>query len=292
MSQILRIPGRPSDLGDGLTVLRALPTVQRRMVGPWCFLDHIGPVDFTADSGLHVGAHPHIGLQTFTWMIKGELLHRDSLGNEQIIRPGQVNLMTAGHGIVHTEDSLLAGQRLHAAQLWIALPEHAANCPPAFDHYPELPSWEEADHTLTLLAGSFAGRTMPGNFHSPLLGLDAFSKRGGDFKLSLNPGFEYGILALEGELRIGEMHFKTDDFAYLGTGAEAINIDMAAGTRILLLGGKPFDVPVQIWWNFVATSKTEITKAQDDWEKGNPRFGRVKGAEGRRLVAPRIPWSA
>lgn len=292
MNEILRIHGRPSDLGNGLTVLRALPTVQRRMVGPWCFLDHIGPVEFASGNGMHVGAHPHIGLQTFTWMIEGELLHRDSLGNEQQIRPGQVNLMTAGQGIVHTEDSLHDGQRMHAAQLWIALPEKAANVAPAFDHYPELPNWVEADCTFTLLAGSFAGRTMPGNFHSPLIGLDAVSKRGGDLKLALNPGFEYGILALEGELRIGEALFKTDEFAYLGVGRQAINIDMAAGTRILLLGGEPFGEPVEIWWNFVSSSKAEIAKAQHAWETGDPRFGRVNGDSGRRLTAPRIPWAA
>jgi redox-sensitive bicupin YhaK (pirin superfamily) len=128
MKPIEHIAARPADLGDGLTVHRALPNRQRRMVGAWCFLDHAGPVDFPAGRGLHVGAHPHIGLQTFTWLIEGEVMHRDSLGNEQIIRPGQVNLMTSGRGIVHTEDSLTAGRRLHAAQLWIALPEADVAC--------------------------------------------------------------------------------------------------------------------------------------------------------------------
>lgn len=128
MKPIEHIPTRPADLGDGLTVHRALPNLQRRMVGAWCFLDHAGPVDFPAGRGLHVGAHPHIGLQTFTWLIEGEVMHRDSLGNEQIIRPGQVNLMTAGRGLAHTEDSLTDGRRLHAAQLWIALPEADVAC--------------------------------------------------------------------------------------------------------------------------------------------------------------------
>lgn len=130
MTSLVRIAARNADLGDGMTVRRVLPSRQQRMVGAWCFLDHAGPVDFPAGRGMHVGAHPHIGLQTFTWLIEGEVLHRDSLGNEQIIRPGQVNLMTAGRGVVHTEDSLRDGSRLHAAQLWIALPAAAQDCPP------------------------------------------------------------------------------------------------------------------------------------------------------------------
>ena len=143
MNPIVRIQPRNADLGDGLLVRRTLPNRQQRMVGAWCFLDHAGPVQFEPGKGLHVGAHPHIGLQTFTWLIEGEVLHRDSLGNEQLIRPGQVNLMTAGHGIAHTEDSLHDGGRLHAAQLWIALPPAHKDCAPAFDHYPKLPQWRE-----------------------------------------------------------------------------------------------------------------------------------------------------
>lgn len=122
MNPITRIEARSADLGEGLLVRRFLPNRQQRMVGAWCFLDHAGPVDFAPGKGMHVGAHPHIGLQTFTWLIAGEVLHRDSLGNAQLIRPGQVNLMTAGRGIVHTEDSVRDGEHLHAAQLWIALP--------------------------------------------------------------------------------------------------------------------------------------------------------------------------
>jgi hypothetical protein len=290
MSQIQRIAGRPSDIGEGMTVLRALPTRQRRMVGAWCFLDHLGPLAFPAGRGMHVGAHPHTGLQTFTWLIEGEVLHRDSLGNEQIIRPGQVNLMTAGRGVVHTEDSLQEGQRLHAAQLWIALPADQADCAPAFAHYPELPCWDDAGCRYTLLAGSFAGRTMAGDFRTPLLGVDAYSAPGARLELPLNPAFEHGILILEGQVRIGNEAFATDEFAYLGHGTERLGIALAAGTRILLLGGEPFGEPVLMWWNFVGFSKTGITQAQREWENGDPRFGRVAGDAGRRLVAPPLPW--
>lgn len=290
MSQIQRIAGRPSDIGEGMTVLRALPTRQRRMVGAWCFLDHLGPLEFPAGRGMHVGAHPHTGLQTFTWLIEGEVLHRDSLGNEQIIRPGQVNLMTAGRGVVHTEDSLQEGQRLHAAQLWIALPAEEADCAPAFAHYPELPCWDDNGCRFTLLAGSFAGRTMSGDFRTPLLGVDAYSAPGARLELPLNPAFEHGILILEGQVRIDDEAFATDEFAYLSNGIERLDIELAAGTRILLLGGVPFGEPVLMWWNFVGFSKTGITQAQREWESGDPRFGRVAGDAGRRLVAPPLPW--
>lgn len=291
MNPIQRIGGRPSDIGDGMMVLRALPSRQRRMVGAWCFVDHLGPVQFAPGKGMHVGAHPHIGLQTFTWLIEGEVLHRDSLGNEQIIRPGEVNLMTAGHGVVHTEDSLAEGQRLHAAQLWIALPAEATDCAPGFQHYADLPRWVEAGCSLTLLAGSFAGRTMPGSFQTPLLGLDVCSSSATSLSLSLKPDFEYGILLLEGEVGIAGERFVTDEFAYLGTGADHLELEMAAGTRILLLGGEPFGEPVLMWWNFVGFSKDQIAAAQRAWEADAPRFGRVAGDAGRRLVAPALPWS-
>lgn len=290
MNPILRIAGKPSAIADDMTVLRALPTRQRRMVGAWCFLDHLGPLQFAAGRGMHVGAHPHTALQTFTWLIDGEVLHRDSLGSEQIIRPGQVNLMTAGHGIVHTEDSLRPGQPLHAAQLWIALPPEMADCAPAFAHYPELPVWDEGGCRLTLLAGDFAGYQMPAPFQTPLVGLDACATRAGRLTLPLDPGFEYGLLVLQGALRLGDEHFAVDEFAWLGSGADHLAIEFAADSRFLLLGGTPFGEPVLMWWNFVGHSRAAIAAAQADWESGSPRFGPVPGDGGRRLVAPPLPW--
>ena len=289
MSPIERIAPRVADLGDGLLVRRALPARQRRMVGAWCFLDHAGPVDFAPGKGMHVGAHPHTCLQTFTWLIEGEVLHRDSLGHEQLIRPGQVNLMTAGHGIVHTEDTLADARRLHAAQLWIALPPALADCAPRFEHHPELPRWHEGGCEFTLLAGHFAGRTSPARVHSPLLGLDIQAPRETTLELPLEPGFEYGLLPLEGSLRAGGEHFATDQFASLGIGAGRLQLALAAGSRVLLLGGAPFSTPVQMWWNFVGHDKAAIARAQRDWESGAARFGPVVGGQDRRLVAPPLP---
>ena len=291
MPSITRIAARNADLGDGMMVRRVLPSRQQRMVGGWCFLDHAGPVDFAAGRGMHVGAHPHIGLQTFTWLIEGEVMHRDSLGNEQIIRPGQVNLMTAGRGIVHTEDSLHDGSRLHAAQLWIALPPEMQDCPPDFAHHPELPQWQADGATLTLLAGEYAGRSAPTRIHSPLLGLDVASRAAATVDLDLRPDFEYALLPLTGSVSLGKECFPADEFAYLGRGLETLHLDLAPGSKVLLLGGEPFAQPVLMWWNFVGFDRATIAAAQRQWEGCDSRFGPVGDGRAPRLQAPPLPWT-
>lgn len=288
---IERIAARSAEIGGGIAVQRVLPVRERRTIGAWCFLDHAGPASFAPGGGMRVGAHPHIGLQTFTWLIEGEVLHRDSLGNEQVIRPGQVNLMTAGRGIAHSEESLPGEQRLHAAQLWIALPAAVADCAPAFEHHPALPEWELGGCRVTLLTGSYGSHVAPTRAHSPLVGLDLCSPQSAAIGLPLDPGFEYGILPLTGELHLGGQRFAADELAYLGRGRNAVGVDLAPGTRLLLIGGEPLDEEIVIWWNFVGRSKGEIAQAQRDWETGNSeRFGRVVGYEGEPLKAPPLPW--
>ncbi|VWX37102.1 putative Quercetin 2,3-dioxygenase [Limnobacter sp. 130] len=289
MNKIKRVELRSADLGEGMLVKRALPSRHQRMVGAWCFLDHAGPVNFAPGKGMHVGAHPHTALQTFTWLIDGEVLHKDSLGNELIIRPGQVNLMTAGRGIVHTEDSVVNGGRLHAAQLWIALPEALANCDPDFAHYPELPVWHSDGVQFTLLAGSHGDMKAPTAVHSPMLGMDLFSPQGGTVALNLNPDFEYGFLPLTGQVNVQGEIYTPEEFAYLEKGSEGLDMTLGANTRVLLLGGEPFKQPVQMWWNFVGHSKEAIAQAQQAWEQGDARFGDVGSAA--RLQAPILPWS-
>lgn len=291
MSPITRITARNADLGDGMLVRRVLPSRQQRMVGAWCFLDHAGPVDFAPERGMHVGAHPHIGLQTFTWLIEGEVLHRDSLGHEQIIRPGQVNLMTAGRGVVHTEDSLVDGSRLHAAQLWIALPPEKQDCPPDFAHHPELPQWQTNGATLTLLAGDYAGRTAPTRLYSPLLGLDLASTTTTTVDLDLRPDFEYALLPLTGSVRLDDENFLADEFAYLGNGRDKLRLELAPDSKILLLGGEPFAEPVLMWWNFVGFDKATIAMAERQWASGDARFGPVGDGRAPRLPAPPLPWT-
>ncbi|WP_416139935.1 pirin family protein [Halomonas sp. HK25] len=290
--QVQHVAARVAEVG-GIPIHRVLPTRHRRLVGAWCFLDHAGPVVFKGDSrGLQVGPHPHIGLQTFTWMIAGEVLHRDSLGSEQVIRPGQVNLMTAGRGISHTEQSLPDDPQLHAAQLWIALPHAHRHTAPRFDHYPELPVWREEGVTLTLLVGELKGREAPTLTFSPLVGLDLAAERDTALSLPLRPEFEYALLPLEGEPTLEGEALAVDELAYLGRGRDALELELPAGARVLLIGGEPLGEEVLIWWNFVGHSKAEIAEAQREWEAGGERFGRVAGfTDDERLMPPPLPWT-
>lgn len=287
---IQRVIARSAEIGGGISVNRLMPSRQRRMIGAWCFLDHAGPAVFNPGAGMRVGPHPHTGLQTFTWMIEGEVLHRDSLGNVQVIRPGQVNLMTAGRGIAHTEESLPGENKLHAAQLWIALPSRDKDCEPAFDHHPDLPVWEAQGCRFTLLAGHYEGRSAAAKTYSPLVGVDLFSAQGGAVELTLDPAFEYGVLPLTGHVSINQENFAANELAYLGSGSKRANLHFSADSRAILIGGEPYREEILLWWNFVGHSKSEIAQAQHDWEAGGARFGRVDGYDGAPLVAPALPW--
>lgn len=290
MAHPQRIASRSAEIGGGISVNRLLPTRLRRNVGAWCFLDHAGPATFIAGGGLRVGPHPHIGLQTFTWMLEGEVVHRDSLGNVQVIRPGQVNLMTAGHGISHTEETLDNERQLHAAQLWIALPPDQTDRSPGFDHYPELPAWTTQGCLFTLLAGTYGRHRAPTTVYTPLLGVDIYSAEGGAVSLELDPDFEYGILPLEGEITFCDAQFGVNELAYLAPGQKTLSLNLAPGTRILFLGGAPFGHEIVMWWNFVGLSREQVIRAQTDWEQGHARFGKVEGFDGEPLVAPPLPW--
>jgi quercetin 2,3-dioxygenase len=281
-----RFEARTAEIGGGLTIRRALPNRQRRTVGAWCFLDHAGPMEFAAGGGMHVGPHPHIGLQTFTWMIEGEVVHRDSLGNEQLITPGQVNLMTAGAGIAHAEDSAPGpAGRLHAAQLWIALPEGERRRPPAFRNYPHLPLIESGGFSVRVLAGSAFGQTSPAEVHSPLVGLDASATGPAALTVPLTAGFEHAALALSGRASVAGEALAPGTLLYFGPGREELTL-RTDGARILLIGGTPFGEEILVWWNFVARTREEIAEATRDWNAG--RFGAVHGSPAPPLVAPDV----
>lgn len=292
--QTKRIQARVSDVG-GIPVARTLPTKEQRTIGPWCFLDHAGPVTFTNnESGMQVGPHPHTCLQTFTWMLAGEVLHRDSLGSRQVIRPGQVNLMTAGHGICHTEESILteeAGRELHAAQLWIALPEQEKDCAPAFEHYPDLPSRSENGVKLTVLIGEFGRLQAPTRHFSPIIGLDLNFEQDSEITLQLNSDFEHGLTALIGEFEMQNANYQQDELAVLAPGLQNVTIKAPAGARLLLIGGEPLPKPITIWWNYVGYSKDYISQAQQDWQAGHKRFGDVPNSNSARMQGPNVPWS-
>ena len=289
-SKVQRLRSHVSIAGEDTPIRRALPHADRRMIGPWCFLDHAGPVQFGPESGLHVGAHPHIGLQTFTWMIEGEVVHRDSLGNEQTIRPGQVNLMTAGRGVAHTEDSAQDGTRLHAAQLWIALPESERHRAPGFENYPALPQTKLGDFSATVLAGSSLGLTAPTRVFSPMMGLDLVSQGAATTSLPLDDHFEHGVLVLRGKAQVQGEVLEPGELLYFPPGTPALDLACDAETQLLVVGGAPFGEDILLWWNFVARTQAELATALAQWQAGDGHFGTVKsGSTAARLKAPALP---
>ena len=286
---IQEVPLRRAEIGQGTIIKRALPSRHKRMIGAWCFLDHAGPVSFPQGDGLDVGPHPHIGLQTFTWMIEGTLMHTDSIGSKQLIRPKQVNLMTAGQGISHTEVAPEQETHMHAAQLWIALPDTKRNMPPRFDHYPELPVVSRDGVEFTVLVGEFLETRSPVEVHSPLLALDLTAAETVRTRLQLNPAFEYGFMALEGTAHINQHELNEDNMVVLEPGLQDIEIELHQGARVLLLGGEPFESAILLWWNFVGRTQDELSEARDQWVNQDPRFGSIPDYNGPRLEAPALP---
>lgn len=280
-----RYPGRVADVG-GVPVLRALPNRERRMVGAWCFLDHAGPSHFDHGPGMQVGPHPHTCLQTFTWMIEGEILHRDSLGSEQPIRPGQVNLMTAGKGIAHSEESL-GKPDFHAVQLWIALPKDQRFMPPRFQHYPVLPKRVDQGLQMTVLAGDWMDQRAPTEVHSPLVGVDMENEAPTSATLGLRADFEYGVLCLYGDLQVNGEPVQANELIYLPAGGAELQVQCGANTRFVLLGGEPYEGGVIIWWNFVGHSQEEIEGFLADWKRGEG-FGVPVASQLPPLVAPSL----
>lgn len=287
-----RIPARESVLGEGMRIRRALPAQARKTIGAWVFLDHFGPLDISQGKGMRVGPHPHTGLQTFTWPISGEILHRDSLGYEQVIRPGQINLMTAGHGISHSEESPTERSPvLHGAQLWIALPASHRDIAPAFDHYPTVPTLDRDGFHISVLAGTFGGLESKVKVYSPLLGLELLSAVATSTELPLRKDFEHGLLVLEGEVTFCGETVGPGELLYLPTGTDRVAIRTGAASRSLLLGGTPYADELLIWWNFIGGNKADIEQFTTQWNAGHERFGTVRGYDGANLVAPPVPWS-
>ncbi|HXC17352.1 MAG TPA: pirin family protein [Holophagaceae bacterium] len=271
------IPGRKADLGEGTAVRRLLPTRGRRLVGPWCFLDHYGP-DSVQGPGMALGPHPHIGLQTVSWLFEGEVLHHDSIGSEQLIRPGQLNLMTSARGIAHSEESPSAhGPRLHGVQLWVALPESARHGAPAFEHIAELPQAGFDALRATVLMGSVGEAASPARTFSPMMGAELVGDRDGVSRIPLDPAFEHAVALVWGRAAIGELPVEVGVIYTLPAGGTFLELRMEKGSKVMLLGGAPFPEPILMWWNFVARTPEEMLEARVDWMAGR-RFGAVDDA--------------
>ena len=274
------------------SVRRALPRRGRRTVGAWCFADHMGPADVTATSGLDIGPHPHIGLQTVTWLLDGEALHRDSLGSEQLIAPGQLNLMTAGRGVSHSEEATgRYSGRLEGIQLWVALPDVTRNGEPAFEHHGDLPRIDLSGATATILIGDLGSGASSARHDTPLVGID-LDFRGGAVDLPLRPEWEYALIVLRGAVELvalGRQPIAPGHLAYLGEHRDELTLRGERGTRALLLGGEPFRERILMWWNFVARTADEFAAARDAWQHADSRFGRVSSPLSR-IPAPAPYW--
>jgi hypothetical protein len=280
---------RLTDVG-GLPVHRALPQHGRRTVGAWCFLDRFGPTDVTPQQTMEVGPHPHIGLHTVTWLLSGQVLHSDSLGNQQSIRPGQLNLMTSGHGIAHAEDGRgEAPGLMDGVQLWVAQPEATRHDPPSFAHYAELPVVDLDAARATVLLGELAGARSPARTDSPLVGVDIAGS--GRVDLPLEATFEHAVAVLYGGARVGDAVAAPNQLMYIGAGHDGVDLELMDSSRVLLLGGQPFTEEILMWWNFVARDRTELEEAYTQWGASAERFGPVASTLDR-IQAPRPFWLA
>ncbi len=284
-----RLPARMGTVGTSLDVRRMLPHRSRRQIGPWTFLDHFGPADL-ATAEFDVAAHPHCGLSTVTWVVSGQILHKDSLGSEQVIRPGQLNWMTSGNGISHSEE-VPAGAigDIHGVQLWLALPDVDRNGPPSFEHFDELPKLDLSGGQVTVFAGSAMGLTSPARVHSPLVGFELARAESGRSELALAAGFEHGVIVIEGEASVEGQALPVGELVYLGMGRSSLDVETLGAAKLMVVGGAPLNEAILLWWNFVARTEAEIRQARDDWQAGHARFGAVDAYTRGRLDAPPLP---
>lgn len=279
-----------------MPVRRVLPNRDRRMVGAWCFADSYGPSDIAGQPGMQVPPHPHIGLQTVTWLVDGEVWHQDSLGNRRMVGPGDLPLMTAGRGIAHSEQSPPEhSSRLYGAQLWVALPEQSRQIPPAFELHSTLPRHDHRYGRITVLAGCVDGALAPATTYTPLVGASLELSSRGPLMMPLESEFEHGVLALSPGLTVEDVPVPVGAMLYLGRGHRTVSLTTEAAGQALLLGGEPFAEDLVMWWNFVGRRHEDIVDARTTWEAEHDtnastrRFGPVNGYDGPALPAPTLP---
>jgi redox-sensitive bicupin YhaK (pirin superfamily) len=286
-ARIESYPNRALTLGS-LAIARALPVRDKRLVGPWCFLDRFGPLTFSGGTPMDVAPHPHIGLQTVTWLLEGEVVHDDSLGCQSILRPGGVNVMTSGGGIAHAEQTPRDNTgRLNGVQLWVALPDPHRHMPAAFEHLAEVPVVESSGGRVHVFAGRMQGQASPAQHFSGILGADLQVYAGQTLTLPLERDFEHALLVLDGDATLADQPLDARVLYYLGTTRSEAHVSSRGGCRLLLIGGPPFPEPILMWWNFVARTQDEISQARADWQDRR-RFGDVAAYQGPRLDAPSL----
>ncbi|MCO4696431.1 pirin family protein [Streptomyces sp. RO-S4] len=272
-----------------MRVRRTLPQRARSLVGAWCFADHYGPEDVAATGGMDVAPHPHTGLQTVSWLFSGEIEHRDSLGSHAYVRPGELNLMTGGHGISHSEVSTPDTTTLHGVQLWVALPDEHRDTARDFQHHVPEPVALDGGEARVFL-GSLAGVTSPVRTFTPLLGAELTVAPGARLVLDVDPSFEHGVLVDAGDVLVEGTAVGRAELGYTAPGRSALTLTNRGGgpARVILLGGPPFGEEIIMWWNFIGRTHEDIVRAREDWTAGT-RFGEVHGYDGDPLPAPQLP---
>ena len=286
----LLLTARRVPLGKTTEVARALPDRQIRMIGAWCFLDHYGPEDVSGSPGMQVWAHPHTGLQTVSWLFDGEIEHRDSLGSQAMVRPGELNIMTAGHGIVHSEISQSdKPPMLHGVQLWVALPDAMRDRKPAFQSYADLPDLIQPGVVGKVLIGEVNGTSSPALGYSPLCGAELRLEPGADVVLSLHETFEYGIFAVAGAVIAESTTVGVDQLLYLGNSRRSLHLRSPYGGQVIILGGQPFAEDIVMWWNFIGRSHAEIVEFRSAWAERDPRFLPIVNRSEKAMEAPPMP---
>lgn len=299
--RLLNLEMRDVPLGGirAMQVSRALPQRDLPLVGAWCFLDRFGP----QRTMMRVEPHPHIGLQTVTWPISGEVRHRDSVGSDVIVRRGVLNLMTAGAGISHSEYSVgETDVELDALQLWVALPESTRFAAASFEQHADLPVLDlpaaAGGAQATVVLGTLGEASSPATAHTPIVGAELELTPGADVLIPLEQAWEHALLLIDGDATVseapgGDAHDTADldanHLLYLGTHRDAITLRTDSGARVFLLGGEPFPDEIVMWWNFVGRSHDEIVAARDDWENSTARFGHVIDHGPERIPAPPLP---
>ncbi|MER7695699.1 pirin family protein [Streptomyces sp. NPDC096095] len=280
---------RRVQLGESTEVRRLLPNLGRRMVGAWAFVDHYGPDDIADEPGMQVPPHPHMGLQTVSWLHDGEVLHRDSLGSLQTVRPRELALMTSGRAISHSEESPKEHARLlHGAQLWVALPEAHRHVEPHFQHHADLPVVTAPGLSATVILGELDGAASPGTAYTPIVGADVTLTGGAEARLPLDPDFEYAVLSMSGEAEVDGVPVLPGSMLYLGCGRTELPLRAVSDAGLMLLGGEPFEEELVMFWNWIGRSQEDIAQARADWMNGT-RFGEVKGYDGPPIPAPELP---
>jgi quercetin 2,3-dioxygenase len=257
-----------------MRVRRTLPQRERSLVGAWCFADHYGPDEVDDTGGMVVPPHPHTGLQTVSWLFAGEIEHRDSAGNHALVRPGELNLMTGGRGVSHSEVSTAGTTTLHGVQLWVALPDDAREAPADFEHYapPVLtgPGWQ-----ASVFLGAALGHTSPVRTATPLLGAELLLEPGTTLDLDVDDGFEHGVLLDSGSVVVAGQQVKPAELAYVGPGRSALRVEAVEASRLVLLGGPPFGEQIVMWWNFVGRTHDDVVRAREEWQAQITRDGSV-----------------